>query len=83
MGPGDSSTSQLIITILHIDSLQIDYCLSLQCLQVLTYFFQFRNKNVGSHFQRYDEAASLNTEDAPAPSFAAVRREKCKISVTR
>jgi len=32
---------------------------------------------------RYDEAASLHKEDAPAPSFAAVRREKCKVYLTR
>ena len=32
---------------------------------------------------RYDEAASLHTENAPAPSFAAVRRDQCRVVVTR
>lgn len=32
---------------------------------------------------RYDEAFSLHTENAPAPSFAAVRRDQCRVVVTR
>jgi|AACY02.10.fsa_nt_gi hypothetical protein len=32
---------------------------------------------------RYDEAASLGLEDAPAPSFCAVPRAKCRLVTTR
>ena len=59
--------------------MQADHRMPLQRVQVLSpETLQF---NIDR--SRYDEAASLRTDNAPGPSFAAVRRDKCRVEVTR